>query len=147
MTSATKPTILFVHGGFHGPECFNSLITPLKEAGYTSIKSDLKLPSAELNSASSLQQDVDVLRAAVLRILDDAGSDCVVVMHSYGAVPAAEALRGLSRIERTDKNTAVVRMVYLSCNIPKVGDSHIIQMTKWTEEMGLAVDLPIEASV
>ncbi|KAF3402951.1 hypothetical protein DPV78_003639 [Talaromyces pinophilus] len=150
MASPTKPTILLVHGAFHGPECFDALISPLEAAGYTSIKNDLKLPSTELNSSSSLQQDIDILRTTVLQILDGVdgatGSDCVVVMHSYSAVPAAEALRGLSRSERGDITTAVLKMVYLSCNIPKVGDSHLSQMTKWMEEIGLSADLPVEAS-
>lgn len=151
MASPTKPTILLVHGAFHGPECFDRLISPLKTAGYTSIKNDLKLPSTELNSSSSLQQDIDILRTTVLQILDGVdgatGSDCVVVMHSYSAVPAAEALRGMSRGERGDETTAVLKMVYLSCNIPRVGDSHFSQMTKWMEEIGLSADLPVEASV
>lgn len=151
MALPTTPTILLVHGAFHGPECFDALISPLKAAGYTSIKNDLKLPSAELNSSSSLQQDIDILRTKVLQVLDGVdgatGSNCVVVMHSYGAIPAAEALRGLSRSERGDNTTAVLKMVYLSCNIPRVGDSHLSQMTKWMEEMGLSGDLPVEASV
>lgn len=68
-------------------------------------------------------------------------------MHSYGAVPAAEALQGLSPNERGDKGTAVVKMVYLSCNIPKVGDSQFGQMTVCFQELGLSTDLPVEASV
>lgn len=148
MAPPTKPTILFVHGAFHGPEFFDALISPLNVAGYTSIKNDLKLPSAELNSASSLQQDIDVLRAMALQILDgEDGADCVVVMHSYGAVPVAEALRGLSREERGDKATAVVKLVYLSCNIPQVGDSHLNQVMVSFQELGLSSDLPVEVSV
>ncbi|EED14687.1 conserved hypothetical protein [Talaromyces stipitatus ATCC 10500] len=153
MASSNKPTVLFVHGAFHGPDCFDALISPLKAADYFgSIKNNLKLPSAELNSSSSLQQDIDVLRAEVLKVLDGptvtngprGGSDCVVVMHSYGAVPAAEALRGLGRSERGVGNTAVVKMVYLSCNIPKAGDSHVGQLTAWIAERGLSADLPLE---
>jgi hypothetical protein len=68
-------------------------------------------------------------------------------MHSYSAVPAAEAFRGMSRGERGDNTTAVLKMVYLSCNIPKAGDSHLSQMMKWMEEIGLSADLPVEASV
>jgi hypothetical protein len=68
-------------------------------------------------------------------------------MHFYGAVPAAEALRGLSRSERGDQTTAVVKMVYLSCNIPKAGDSHLNQITVSLQELGLSTDLPVEASV
>jgi pimeloyl-ACP methyl ester carboxylesterase len=145
-SSSVKTTILFVHGAFHGPECFVKLIPLLKAAGYTSIKNDLKLPSTEPNSASSLQQDIDALRAAALQILDG-GDNCVVVMHSYGAVPAAEALQGLSPKERGEKATAVMKMVYLSCNIPKVGDSQLGQMTVSFQELGLSTDLPVEACV
>ena len=156
MISTNRPTVLFVHGAFHGPDCFGALISPLKAAQFFgSINNDLKLPSAELNSSTSLQQDVDVLRAKVLQVLDGStvangpreGSDCVVVMHSYGAVPAAEALRGLSRSERGAGRTAVVKMVYLSCNIPKVGDSVVGQLTAWAEERGLPADLPLEQLV
>lgn len=145
MASPNKTTLLLVHGAWHGPECFDALIPPLQTAVFSAIKNDLKLPSAQLNSTSSLQEDIDFLRAAVLHILDD--SDCVVVMHSYGSVPAAEALQGLSRSERGASNTAVVKMVYLTCNILKVGNTTVGQLVDWIEEMGLPRDAPFEATV
>jgi hypothetical protein len=146
MVPPNKTTLLLVHGAWHGPECFDALIPPLKTAGYFSaIKNDLKLPSAQPNSTSSLQEDINFLRATVLHILDD--SDCVVVMHSYGSVPAAEALQGLSRSERGASNTAVVKMVYLTCNILKVGNTTVNQLVDWIEEMGLPSDAPFEATV
>jgi hypothetical protein len=43
-------------------------------------------------------------------------------MHSYGAIPAAQGLQDLDRKSRGSGKTAVLKMIYLSCNIPKRGD-------------------------
>lgn len=142
MGSLRKPTIVLVHGAFQWPDCFDRLIPYLEDAGYA-VNNHIRLPSTGNASTSSLQQDADTVREAVLHILDgdqqrqEEGSDCVMVMHSYGAIPTAQALRGLSREERGLNNTAVVKMVYLSCNMPRVGESHRQQLEDLSTRMGL----------
>lgn len=50
-----------------------------------------------------------------------AGRDVVLVVHSYGGLPAAEAVRGLGEKERVDGGGAVVRLVYVCAFFGDVG--------------------------
>ncbi|KAJ5528334.1 hypothetical protein N7513_012493 [Penicillium frequentans] len=140
MNSSRKPTIMLLHGAFHWPDCFDSIAPLLKNAGY-SVHNTTQFPSTGHGSSSSLQMDIDAVRAALLQILEgdpgqNNGNDCVLVMHSYGAVPAVQALQGLSSKERGAGKTAVVKLVYLTCNIPRVGESHLQQYGDWATQTG-----------
>lgn len=152
MTPLKKATIILIHGAFHGPECFRPLTPYLLSAGYPCID-DLALPGTGNNSTSSLQQDADAIRDAVLDVLEGdeekgrEGNNCVLVMHSYGAVPAAQGLGGLDRESRGEGKTAILKMVYLTCNIPKLGESHWEQFQAYLEEKGGATDPVVENKV
>lgn len=152
MNSSRKPTIMLLHGAFHWPDCFDSITPLLKNAGY-SVHNTTQFPSTGYGSSSSLQRDIDTVRAALLQVIEgdpgqNKGNDCVLVMHSYGAIPAVQALQGLSRKERGAGRTAVVKLVYLTCNIPRVGESHLQQYGGWTTQAGwLAEESPVSINV
>jgi hypothetical protein len=71
--SKSKPTIILVHGGFYGPECFKSLVPLIKDAGYPSI-GDL-----------ALEKDVEAVRSLVTAVLEE-GNNCIRFLHSAAAV-------------------------------------------------------------
>lgn len=131
---------MLLHGAFHWSDCFDSIAPLLKNAGY-SVHNTTQFPSTGHGSSSTLQMDIDAVRAALLQILEgdpgqNNGKDCVLVMHSYGAIPAVQALQGLSSKERGAGRTAVVKLVYLTCNIPRVGESHLQQYGDWATKTG-----------
>jgi pimeloyl-ACP methyl ester carboxylesterase len=133
----SKPTIIFVHGAFHTPESFGPLAALLRAASHPCIE-DLKLPGTGNTSTATLADDASALRKVVLRVLDDEGQNCIVVMFSYGAVVGIQGLQGLGRKARgaEGKTTGVLKMVYLSANIPREGESHFGQVGAWMAENG-----------
>ena len=61
---------------------------------------------------------------AVLTELAEEGKEIVLAGHSYGGTPMSEALKGLSRAERTrlGKKGGVVRAGYVAALAPAVGN-------------------------
>lgn len=109
-----KPTVLWVHGAWHSPECFAEASKYLAAAGY-GIKT-VQLPSSSHNGpyVQGIDDDVEVVQNALNDIvLTD--SDIVVVMHSYGGVPGSSAAKGFSKKERhaKGKDGGIIQMVYM----------------------------------
>ena len=90
----SKPVFVFVHGAWHGPDCFNLVIEQLDAAGYNSVAVTLPSVGAE-PPLKGFEPDVEVISTAVSKVLNS-GNDVVLVMHSYGAIPACEAMKGMS---------------------------------------------------
>lgn len=83
------------------------------------------LPSTgPLFPVTSFEPDVEAIRKAILAELDR-GQDVVLVTHSYGGVPGASALRGLSTKDRTAAgfSTSVVALAMLCSFIVPAGSS------------------------
>jgi hypothetical protein len=143
-----KPTLVFVSGAFHDQDFFEPAIPWLRRTGYP-LDFNIKLPSVGNNSASSLQEDADVIRNRVLKVLDevDRGNNVVMVLFSYAAVPAAQGLVGLDQKTRGPGKTAILKFLFISCNMPKIGESHLGQFGDWANSQDLKVDPPVEFKV
>ncbi|KAF1811884.1 alpha/beta-hydrolase [Eremomyces bilateralis CBS 781.70] len=131
--STPKPTIILVHGAFHGPWCFSPLSHSLRAKSLPCID-DLALPSA--GSARPLQVDVEALRAVLHQVIDKDGNDCVLVMHSYGGVVGGEAIRGFGVKDR-GAGPCVRRTVYIATSLPVVGQSHWELTAEWAAKSGV----------
>jgi pimeloyl-ACP methyl ester carboxylesterase len=142
MASSSKPTIVLVHGAFHNSKSFKPLAQILTNAGYDCIDS-LDMPGS--GSTASLEDDAQVIRSTVLKTLES-GNDCVVVAHSYGGIPANQAMEGLGKKHRGDK-PGVVKMVYIDANLPKLGESHFQQFQAWQEAEGIPPSEIMEVKV
>ncbi|KAL1612799.1 hypothetical protein SLS60_001028 [Paraconiothyrium brasiliense] len=118
----TKPTILFVPGAWHVPESYDLVAEQLQAAGYPTIY--VSLPSVSLTPIDTFEPDVDAIRAK-LEPLVEAGSDVVVVAHSYGSMPTNEAIKGLTRADRAaaGQKGGVAHYVFCSAFITPVGVS------------------------
>jgi hypothetical protein len=112
---ASKPSIVFVPGAWHGPESFDAVASLLTSAGYA--YEGVTKPSSTLEPPfpTSIDADVEAIRTAVLKAAD-AGNDVVLVLHSYGGIPGSEASKGLSKEERAKdgKKGGIVRLVYVT---------------------------------
>ncbi|OAL38176.1 hypothetical protein AYO20_02628 [Fonsecaea nubica] len=112
--SASKPTIILVHGAWHSPEHFRPLEQALNSPppsssssggangganGYRTISP--WLPSMHythlgLPPPSNIADDIAAIRQAIISELTSHPTTNVVVLsHSYGTVPATAALEGL----------------------------------------------------
>ncbi|PWY71011.1 alpha/beta-hydrolase [Aspergillus heteromorphus CBS 117.55] len=122
---ADSTTILFVPGAWHNPDCFDLVVQVLEAAHYKTDK--VHLPS--VNAPTPLLDfapDVTQIRTQIEKAAD-AGRKVLVVVHSYGALPANEAIRGLEMATRKSQGLpGGVSHLFFCCSfvIPE-GDSLI----------------------
>ncbi|AZQ74761.1 MULTISPECIES: alpha/beta fold hydrolase [Streptomyces] len=110
-----RPTFLLVHGAWHGAWCWDPVRAALDADGWRSHAVDL--PSAnhpadrrDGTRPAGMLDDADVIRDSLRRI----DGPVVVIAHSYGGVPATEAIADA-------KNVAGA--VYLAAFQADVGES------------------------
>lgn len=84
------PTVVLVHGAWHGPWAWDAVAERLHSAGADVIAVDLPSAGLDASSLGDLYDDARVIRAAV----DGASGPAVVVAHSYGGLPVTEGLAG-----------------------------------------------------
>jgi pimeloyl-ACP methyl ester carboxylesterase len=110
--SLARPTLLLVHGAWHGTWCWEKVEAELASRGWRSQAVDLpSAVAAESNDLlPSIFDDAQVIRAAI----DGIDGPVVVVAHSYGGVPVTQATAGAAN---------VVRLVYLSAFSLDMGES------------------------
>jgi len=117
-----QPVFIFVPGAWHGPECFSSISDLLFKQGFQS--QGINLPSVgSTQLLSNFDADVNVIRKTTADVLAT-GKDVVLVMHSYGASPGSEAMKGFMD-DNDGKNGMgkIVRMVWLCAFVLPVGGS------------------------
>lgn len=93
MSSITKPTIVLVHGAWHGPWCWKLQIPALEVLGYA--VEALDLPSASGVVGTTQFDDAAHVRSVVESHMS-MGKRVVVLAHSYGGPIASAAIKGLS---------------------------------------------------
>ncbi|MEV7690325.1 alpha/beta fold hydrolase [Streptomyces bungoensis] len=102
----TRPTLLLVHGAWHGSWCWERLTPVLDADGWTTRTVDL--PSA--GSEAGVRDDARVVLEALART----AGPVVVVAHSYGGVPATQAVAEAANVSH---------VVYLAAYQLDVGES------------------------
>jgi pimeloyl-ACP methyl ester carboxylesterase len=110
----TKPTLVLVHGAWHSPAHFKPLIEVLESHNYNVVAVTCPSSSrAATATPATFEDDCEAVRSVVLRELDSA--NVLVVAHSYGGVPASNALKSLSPSARTASNhaTSVTGIAYV----------------------------------
>ena len=107
---AAVATMVLVHGAWVDGLPWYQVVPDLQERGHTTVVID-RLPSSAADPADvgGLADDVAVVRAA----LDEAGSDVVLVGHSYGGMVITEVA----------DHSAVVASVYVAAFWPLAGMS------------------------
>ncbi|MDY0827847.1 alpha/beta hydrolase [Microbacterium sp. BG28] len=83
---SVRPTLLLVHGAWHGAWCWDGLIRVLTERGWDVRAIDLPTVHAPHKEGLGMQDDADAVRAAI----DAIAGPVVVVAHSYGGVPVTQ---------------------------------------------------------
>lgn len=93
-----RPTILFVPGAWHSPLCFALVGRLLEDHGYSTEY--VTMPSVgALPPLPNFDQDVAKVRKHI-KTQVETGQEVVVVCHSYGGVPASEAILDLDLASR-----------------------------------------------
>ncbi|RYO92427.1 hypothetical protein DL764_008134 [Monosporascus ibericus] len=115
MATSAKPTIIIVHGGWHGPASYEKLTTALESAGYEVHVPHLPSMNQARPPNADLSTDTELVRGYV-EALVRAGRTVVALLHSYGGQVGTNALRGLGLEARAAAGLAggVSHLVYLS---------------------------------
>ena len=80
--ASSKPTVLFVPGAWHTPDCFDPVVQRLQKAGYE--VDSVTLPSIGASDPpADFKPDVAEIRKHIEAIVE------------YGSVPASDAIKGL----------------------------------------------------
>lgn len=104
------PTVVLVHGAWHGPWAWDKVVPLLAEQGLEARTVDLPSSGPDVDELGGLADDV----ATITAILDGIPGPKVLVGHSYGGLPITEAAAG-----RDD----VVHLVYVCAFLLDVGVS------------------------
>jgi pimeloyl-ACP methyl ester carboxylesterase len=107
----TSPTFVFIHGACHGASCWEPLMARLESAGLRCTAVDLPSAGPDRDRLGDLHADAAIVRAAT-----EACASAVVVAHSYGGMPASEAVAGANTVRR---------LVYLAAFMPAEGQALI----------------------
>ncbi|TFE53931.1 alpha/beta hydrolase [Streptomyces sp. ICN441] len=110
-TDTSRPTLLLVHGAWHGTWCWERLEPVLAADGW--MTRTVALPSAvrsDTPPAAGIDQDT----RAVLDALEGIEGPAVVVAHSYGGIPVTQAIADASNVSHC---------VYLAAYQLDVGES------------------------
>ena len=81
-----RPTLLLVHGAWHGSWCWDPVQQLLTESGWTVQTIDLPTVHHADKIGMHMQKDADAVAEAIAAI----DGDVVVVAHSYAGVPVSQ---------------------------------------------------------
>ncbi|KAL2062323.1 hypothetical protein VTL71DRAFT_6589 [Oculimacula yallundae] len=114
---STKPTLVLVHGAFHGPECFHLIQPKLEALGFPVVAVAL-VTAGRTNPTATYRDDVTAIHEILLPILDE-GKEVVMVAHSWGGVPGAASIEGHSTQDRKARGLegGVISLLMIACAV------------------------------
>ncbi len=115
MASETRPAVLVVPGGWHGPIHFDPLKGVLSSHGYPSVV--LLLPTAGASPPDKdLYDDIAYISSQLEELVERGGREVIVIVHSYGGIPGSSAARPFVKKERAQqgKKGGVIGVLYIS---------------------------------
>lgn len=117
-SSASKPTVVLVHGAFADASGWREVIRLLQKDGYKVI--------AVQNALASFAGDIETTK----RVIDAQTGPVVVVGHSYGGAVITGAAAG---------NPNVKALVYIAAFAPEAGEPVGAFLEKFPSELGTAL--------
>lgn len=109
-SSAPKPTIVLVHGGYADSSCWNATIQELQNKGYTTVCGS--------NPLRGIPTDAPYIGS----LLDSISGPIVLVAHSMGGTVITNAAAGKSNVKA---------LVYIAAFVPDVGETQGELITKF----------------
>ncbi|CAG8385376.1 unnamed protein product [Penicillium salamii] len=95
----SSPTLIFIHGSWHQPTCYDPIIK-LIEAQQRSKCISIALPSTTGNPSATFKDDLDVAREAISNEIDHE-RNVVIIAHSYGGMVGNSAIKGFAHSQST----------------------------------------------
>ncbi|KAI0003191.1 Alpha/beta hydrolase fold-1 [Xylariaceae sp. FL0662B] len=125
MSTATKPAIIIVHGGWHVPESYEKLTSAPTSAGFEVHVPRLPSTTQVRPTNADLSSDTAFIRNYVEDLVKT-GRTIVALLHSYGGQVGTNALHGLGIEARSAQGL-------------KGGVSHIVYMTGYAVNKGVSM--------
>ena len=122
-TMSGEPTFVLVPGNFLPSTYYSNTAELLESHGYPTKV--INIPSTGSNTTlTSNEPDIAAVREVIQELSDD-GKEIIIVAHSYGAIPACEAVKGLEHQERlkVGMSGGVVRLVFIAAWLLQEGES------------------------
>lgn len=122
-TNSNRPVFVLAPGAWHTPDCFDIIQDKLHAQGYETRAVAYPSVGAEPPN-KGLYDDAALLRADIEAQVNQ-GRQVIVVVHSYGGLVGAEAVKGLGYKQRQAKGESggVTLLVYLAAFVTPVGMS------------------------
>lgn len=145
----SKPSIIFVPGSYVLLSAYQKFLDAISEAGYE-IKG-IHPPSVGPSSrqgrdgpAPSMYDDAAVIAQEAEKLADQ-GKDVILMGHSYAGIPISESTKGLGKEERKSqgKPGGIVRLAYISCLVPAVGQSAGSLLSRFPDEKRPSVSIDV----
>lgn len=118
--STEKPIFVLAPGAWHTPDCYEILEGKLRAQGYETRAVAYPSVGAEPPN-KGLYDDAAALRAEI-EVHANQGRQVIVVVHSYGGLVGAEAVKGLGYKQRKaeGKTGGVTLLVYLAAFVVSI---------------------------
>ncbi|KAH7161923.1 Alpha/beta hydrolase fold-1 [Dactylonectria macrodidyma] len=116
MDDKQKPAVLLVHGAWHRPLHYRTLINDLNAKGFTVLAPPLASSGYDDSvDGKTYHDDVKRIHDVLLPILG-AGRTVIGIAHSYGGVPLTVAIQGHTTAERAAKGLkgGIASAIYIS---------------------------------
>ncbi|KAH8881876.1 alpha/beta-hydrolase [Thozetella sp. PMI_491] len=123
-----KPVVVIVHGAWHRPLHYLTLVLQLQAAGYTTVVPELPFAGWGPDVVKSTTDDsIEAVKAALKPFLD-MGKEVIVVGHSFGGIPAAQAVAGETVEDRKARGEAggVKAIVFLAAYANPAADMSVL---------------------
>jgi pimeloyl-ACP methyl ester carboxylesterase len=91
---AQDPTVVLVHGAWHGGWAWDAVASRLADAGIDAVAIDLPSSGPDPAALTGLHEDAALVRATI----DAIDGPVVVVAHSYGGAPVSEGAAGAENV-------------------------------------------------
>ncbi len=131
--SAAKPTIVLVHGAWHGAWCWQRLVAVLEDRQCAVRTVELPSVDAGPNVTVGLESDA----AAVRAVVDEVDGPVLLCGHSYGGMVISKA---------SYRQSKVSKLVYLCAFVPESGESLVSigggQLAPWIQLKDGGLTLP-----
>lgn len=120
-----RPVLVFVAGALHGPETWEKVIPKLEAHNYkchATTHPTLSSPSA------TLADDVQEVRDVILSETTQGNNDVVVIVHSYGGLVGASAIKGLTKSNTLGTDNAqghVIGLFMIACGFAVDGKAFL----------------------
>lgn len=97
---SAPPTLVYTHGGWHGPEYWNPVISILAGKGFRSIAPHLLFGGTD-EPITSLVPVIEQVKEIVADETSK-GNDVVIINHSFGSFAGCSAIRGFTATDSSN---------------------------------------------